>query len=93
MISLKQQTFHMGNILLHLLFKANVMQFPLRRNRSAIDLSLKATLGKDQISQHKKFMIPYCYFRAFVNESSNLTCRTEKDKHGGLNFRTAGRRL
>ena len=37
-------------------------------------------------------MIPYFYFRAFINESSDLTCRTEKDKHGRLNFRTAGRR-
>ena len=31
------------------------------------------------------------YFRVFVNESSDLACRTEKDKHGRLNFRTAGK--
>lgn len=31
--------------------------------------------------------------RAFADDSDScsLTCRTEKDKHGRLNFRTAGR--
>ena len=40
-------------------------------------------------------VVQYALFfnlRAFVNDSTDLTCKTEKDKHGRLNFRTAGQK-